>query len=63
MKTTAERQKAWRQSKKQEGFEQVAVWLDPDVSMALERATQGQKKHAERQRVINEALRKFLMLS
>jgi uncharacterized protein (DUF4415 family) len=60
MKTTAERQKAWRQAKKKEGFEMVTIWLDPDIAQDLKRVTKGQRRHTERQRVINEALRRYL---
>jgi len=59
MKTTAERQKAWRTKRKAEGFSVVTVWLEPDVARELERVTGGQKQHTERQRIINQALRSY----
>ena len=62
MKSTAERQKAWRQKREAEGFKMVTVWIDPDVSQELEAVTGGQSRHTERQRIINEALRQYLKM-
>jgi len=60
MKTTAERQKAWRTKRKAEGFSVVTVWLEPDVVTMLDAVAKGPGQHAERQRIINAALREFL---
>jgi hypothetical protein len=63
MKSAAERQKAWRQKRDAEGFRMVTVWLDPDVARELEKVTGGQKQHTERQRIINQALRRQMGIS
>lgn len=69
MKSGAERQKAWRKNREAEGYRMVTVWLDPDVAKALETTTDRhrpdtgrQAGHTERQRMINEALRRQLGL-
>lgn len=60
-KTTAQRQRQWREKRKAEGYQQHTIWLDPDVAAALDVAIQGaESKQAERQRMINVALRKAL---
>ena len=61
MKTTAERQKEWRERRKAEGYQMLTVWLDPDVSEALKKAVmKSDTPQAERQKMINDALRKRL---
>lgn len=61
MKTTAERQKEWRERRKAEGYEMITVWLEPDVSKALNKAiSASDKPQTERQKVINSALRNTL---
>lgn len=58
-KTTAERQREWRQRRRDEGYEMHTVWLDPDVAELLAGATGGHRApQGERQRIINDALRK-----
>lgn len=58
-KTSAERQREWRQRRLAEGYRMHTVWLDPDVSEQLEGVIEGHRApQGERQRLINEALRK-----
>lgn len=60
-KTAAQRQRQWRDKRKAEGYQMHTFWLDPDVAQALDRVTEGSgSKQADRQRVINDALRQVL---
>jgi uncharacterized protein (DUF4415 family) len=54
-KTPAERQKAYRERRKAEGYEWIRVRLDPDVAAALKGKT-----HTDKQEIINRALRAVL---
>jgi len=61
MKPNAARQKAWRDKRKQEGYQMVTLWLDPDVAQALDTKLAGSaKKQADRQRLVNQVLRDHL---
>lgn len=63
-KTTAQRQRQWRENRKAQGYQQHTVWLDPDVASALDAAiSESSAKQAERQRVINDCLRLQLVLN
>jgi hypothetical protein len=60
-KTNADRQKAWRDKRKADGYEMHTVWLDPDVAEQLNKYLDGSEKpQAERTRLINEAVRAML---
>jgi len=60
-KTNADRQKAWRDKRKADGYEMHTVWLDPDVAEQLNKYLDGSEKpQAERTRLINEAVRTML---
>jgi hypothetical protein len=60
-KTNADRQKAWRDKRKADGYEMHTVWLDPDVAEHLNKYLDGSEKpQAERTRLINEAVRTML---
>ena len=60
-KTNADRQKAWRDKRKADGYEMHTIWLDPDVAQGLSRLLDGSEKpQAERTRLINEAVRAML---
>ena len=60
-KTNANRQKAWRDKRKADGYEMHTVWLDPDVAEHLNKHLDGSEKpQAERTRLINEAVRAML---
>ena len=60
-KTNADRQKAWRDKRKADGYEMHTVWLDPDVAELLNKYLDGSEKpQAERTRLINEAVRAML---
>ena len=60
-KSAAERQKAWREKRKAEGYQMHTVWLDPDVSAKLEdRLGEVENKQSKRQELINKLLRKSL---
>ena len=62
MTTNAHRQKAWRDKRKQDGYQMVTLWLDPDVAQALDKRLEPSlKKQADRQALINLALRKCLL--
>lgn len=59
-KTNAQRQKGWRDKRKAEGYQTHLVWLEPDVAAKLDRMIgKAGKKHVERQRIINQAIRQF----
>lgn len=61
MKSTADRQREWRKRQKEQGYQMLTVWLDPDVSEALKTAVmKSDTPQAERQKLINYALRKLL---
>ena len=60
-KTTAERQREWREKRKAQGYEMHTVWLDPDVAKKLnERLRNSEKKQSDRQQLINQTLRENL---
>jgi hypothetical protein len=60
MKTAAERQKEWRERYKAQGYQMITVWLEPDVAKALGKVSiESDKPFAERQKIINLALREF----
>ena len=60
-KTNADRQKAWRDKRKADGYEMHTVWLDPDVAEQLNKYLDGSEKpQAERTRLINKAVRAML---
>lgn len=60
-KSNSERQKAWRDKRKADGYEMHTIWLDPDVAESLGKCLdESEKPQAERTRIINEALRGFL---
>jgi hypothetical protein len=60
-KSSSERQKAWRDRRKAEGYEMHTIWLDPDVADSLAKYLEGaDKPQAERTRLINEAVREML---
>lgn len=59
-KTAAERQRAWRARRREEGYQMVTVWLDPDVSDALEQRLDEDGRQAKLQQIINDALRAVL---
>jgi hypothetical protein len=61
-KTSAQRQQEWRNKRKAEGYQMHTVWLEPDVAKALDAVIQGsESKQADRQKVINQWLRKSLI--
>lgn len=63
-KTSAQRQRQWRENRKALGYQQHTIWIDPDVASALDAAiTASRAKQAERQRVINECLRQLMISS
>jgi len=60
-KTNADRQKAWRDKRKSDGYEMHTIWLEPDVVQGLNRLLDGSEKpQAERTRLINDAVRAML---
>lgn len=62
MKTSAQRQKQWRDRRKADGYQMITIWLEPDVARALDAAVNDSgTKQAERQRVINQSLRRCLI--
>lgn len=61
MKTTAERQKEWRERRKAEGYEMLTIWLDPEVSVKLKKAVlESDTPLVDRQKLINLALNRLL---
>jgi hypothetical protein len=61
-KTSAQRQQEWRNKRKAEGYQMHTIWLEPDVAQALDAVIQGsENKQADRQKVINQWLRKSLI--
>lgn len=61
-KTLSERQRQWRDKRKKEGYQMHTIWLEPDVARGLDGLLEGsEKKQVDRQRIINEILRKSFM--
>jgi len=61
MKTSAERQKEWRQRKASEGYTMISIWFDPDVSAVVGKAVEeSETPHSDRQKLINSAIRELL---
>lgn len=61
-KTSAQRQQQWREKRKAEGYQMHTVWLEPDVTKALDAVIEdSETKQADRQKIINECLRKYLI--
>jgi hypothetical protein len=61
-KTSAQRQQQWREKRKADGYQMHTIWLEPDVAKALDAAIRdSETKQADRQKVINQWLRKSLI--
>lgn len=60
-KTTAGRQKEWRERRKAQGYEMHTIWLDPDVAKKLnDKLRKAEKVQSQRQEIINQVLRENL---
>jgi len=61
MKTSAERQKEWRDRYRAKGYQMLTVWLDPDVAAALTQAViESDTPSVDRQKLINSVIRELL---
>jgi len=58
-KTAAERQRLWRERKRDQGYRREIVWLDPDVSELIDKAL-AESPQANIKEIINQAIRSQL---